>query len=124
MIHMQSLAGYFAGWAGGRPARRAIASTIEALAEVGIGFSELPESLDCGAPAPLNPETVTPFFVKSLRRPAPRSVSIVGSSHHSPPVTHRLYPGIRQHHTDSINHFYNLWMRNFKFLYRCIQVFN
>ena len=41
MIHMQSLAGYFAGWAGGRPARRAIASTIEALAEVGIGFSEL-----------------------------------------------------------------------------------
>ncbi len=40
MIHMQSLAGYFAGWAGGRPARRAIASTIEALAEVGLGFSE------------------------------------------------------------------------------------
>jgi fructose-1,6-bisphosphatase I len=41
MIQLQSLAGYFAGWAGGRPARKAIASTIEALADVGRGVSEL-----------------------------------------------------------------------------------
>lgn len=41
MIQPQSLAGYLNGWASGRPARQAVASTLNALAEVGIEFSEL-----------------------------------------------------------------------------------
>lgn len=41
MIQPQSLAGYLSGWAGGRPARQAVAATIDALAAVGIEFSEL-----------------------------------------------------------------------------------
>ena len=41
MIQPQSLAGYLSGWAGGRPARKAVASTINALADAGIEFSEL-----------------------------------------------------------------------------------
>jgi fructose-1,6-bisphosphatase I len=41
MTQLQSLAGYFAGWAGDRPARRAIAATMSALAEVGAEFDAL-----------------------------------------------------------------------------------
>lgn len=41
MIQPQSLAGYLSGWAGGRPARKAVATTVNALAEAGIEFSEL-----------------------------------------------------------------------------------
>jgi fructose-1,6-bisphosphatase I len=41
MSQLQTLAGYFAGWARGRPAREAVAATVSALAAVGIEFSTL-----------------------------------------------------------------------------------
>jgi len=41
MSHTQTLATYFAGWAGERPARRAIAATVEALASASIEMAEL-----------------------------------------------------------------------------------
>ena len=41
MAQLQSLAGYFAGWAGGRPAREAVAATISALADASVEFAEL-----------------------------------------------------------------------------------
>jgi fructose-1,6-bisphosphatase I len=41
MAQLQSLAGYFSGWAGGRPAREAVASTIGALAGVAAQLAEL-----------------------------------------------------------------------------------
>jgi len=41
MTQQQTLAGYFAGWASGRPAREAVAATVGALAAAGIGISKL-----------------------------------------------------------------------------------
>jgi len=41
MSQLQSLAGYFTGWAGGRPARQAIAATVGALAGVGAEIAAL-----------------------------------------------------------------------------------
>jgi fructose-1,6-bisphosphatase I len=41
MSQLQTLAGYFAGWAHGRPAREAVAATVNALAAVGAEFSAL-----------------------------------------------------------------------------------
>jgi fructose-1,6-bisphosphatase I len=41
MSQLQTLAGYFAGWSRGRPAREAIAVTVSALAAVGAEFSAL-----------------------------------------------------------------------------------
>jgi fructose-1,6-bisphosphatase I len=41
MTQLQTLAGYFAGWARGRPAREAVAATVGALAAVGIVLSAL-----------------------------------------------------------------------------------
>ena len=41
MAQLQSLAGYFAGWAGGRPAREAVAATVSALAAASVEISEL-----------------------------------------------------------------------------------
>ncbi len=41
MTEPQSLAAYFAGWAGKRPARLAVAATVQALATVAIELSEL-----------------------------------------------------------------------------------
>lgn len=41
MSQQQTLAGYFAGWANGRPARIAVAATVSALAEVGVEFAAL-----------------------------------------------------------------------------------
>jgi fructose-1,6-bisphosphatase I len=41
MSQLQTLAGYFAGWARGRPAREAIAATVNALAAVGAEFAAL-----------------------------------------------------------------------------------
>ncbi len=41
MSQLQTLAGYCAGWARGRPAREAIAATVNALAAVGAEFAAL-----------------------------------------------------------------------------------
>jgi fructose-1,6-bisphosphatase I len=41
MTQVQSLAGYFSGWAGDRPARKAVAATVSALAQVGAEIAEL-----------------------------------------------------------------------------------
>ncbi len=41
MSQQQTLAGYFAGWAKGRPARVAVAATVEKLAAVGAEFATL-----------------------------------------------------------------------------------
>jgi fructose-1,6-bisphosphatase I len=41
MTQLQTLAGYLAGWARGRPAREAVAATVGALAAVGIVLSAL-----------------------------------------------------------------------------------
>ncbi len=41
MFQQQTLAGYFAGWAHGRPAREAVAATVGAIAAAGIGFATL-----------------------------------------------------------------------------------
>jgi fructose-1,6-bisphosphatase I len=41
MAQLQTLAGYFSGWARGRPAREAVAATVEALAGASIAFTEL-----------------------------------------------------------------------------------
>src|SRR5690349_2334398 len=41
MDQPQTLAAYFAGWAADRPARRAVAATVGALAEVAIELAEL-----------------------------------------------------------------------------------
>jgi fructose-1,6-bisphosphatase I len=41
MSQPQTLGGYFAGWAGGRPARQAVAATVSALADVAAQLSEL-----------------------------------------------------------------------------------
>jgi fructose-1,6-bisphosphatase I len=41
MGQLQSLAGYFAGWAGSRPARKAVATTVCALAAVSIDIAGL-----------------------------------------------------------------------------------
>jgi fructose-1,6-bisphosphatase I len=41
MSQLQTLAGYFAGWSRGRPAREAIAATVSALAAVGAEFAAL-----------------------------------------------------------------------------------
>jgi fructose-1,6-bisphosphatase I len=41
MNHTQTLASYFSGWAGDRPARRAIGATVEALAAASIEMAEL-----------------------------------------------------------------------------------
>jgi fructose-1,6-bisphosphatase I len=41
MTQVQSLAGYFSGWAGGKPARQAVAATVGALAGVGAQVAEV-----------------------------------------------------------------------------------
>jgi len=41
MAQLQSLAGYFSGWADGRPARAAVAATVAALAGVGAEIAAL-----------------------------------------------------------------------------------
>jgi len=41
MTELQTLAGYLSGWAGGRPARLAVAATVNALAAVGAEFADL-----------------------------------------------------------------------------------
>ncbi len=41
MSQQQTLAGYFAGWSGGRPAREAVAATVSALAATGVEFATL-----------------------------------------------------------------------------------
>jgi fructose-1,6-bisphosphatase I len=41
MNQQQSLAGYFAGWAGGRPARLAVAAVVGALAEASLGIADV-----------------------------------------------------------------------------------
>jgi fructose-1,6-bisphosphatase I len=41
MSQPQSLAGYFGGWASGRPAREAVAATVMALAAVATGIADL-----------------------------------------------------------------------------------
>jgi fructose-1,6-bisphosphatase I len=41
MSQLQTLAGYFAGWARGRPAREAVAATVGAIAAVGRELAEL-----------------------------------------------------------------------------------
>jgi fructose-1,6-bisphosphatase I len=41
MSQLQTLAGYFAGWASGRPAREAVAATVGTLASVGAEFAAL-----------------------------------------------------------------------------------
>jgi fructose-1,6-bisphosphatase I len=41
MTQLQSLAGYFTGWAGGRPAREAVAATVHALAGAAVELATL-----------------------------------------------------------------------------------
>ena len=41
MNQQQSLAGYFAGWAGGRPARLAVAAVVGALAEASLAIADV-----------------------------------------------------------------------------------
>ena len=41
MDQQQSLAGYFAGWAGGRPARLAVAAVVGALADACLAIADV-----------------------------------------------------------------------------------
>ncbi len=41
MDQLQSLAGYFAGWAGGRPARLAVAAVVGALADASLAIADV-----------------------------------------------------------------------------------
>lgn len=41
MGQLQTLAGYFSGWAGGRPARKAVAATVAAFADASVEIAEL-----------------------------------------------------------------------------------